>query len=106
MMIGVCARCGAVGPVEGHHPTCRLAGRPIHPTFVVTICGPTCHAGVSELLRVLGLTRPSDHPVVLLRRLALFLGWWGRPLEVQHVEAVAEVVADVADRIEVQMVTL
>ena len=105
-MIGMCTRCGALLRVEDHHPTCRLAGRPIHPNLVVTICGPDCHAGVSELLRVLGLADPSDHPVVLLRRLALFLGWWGRPLEVQHVEAVAEVVADVADRIEVQMVTL
>jgi len=99
-VIGKCERCGRVARLEGHHPTCRLRGRPVHPSFVVNICAAGCHADTSELLRVVGLDAGSDRPVVLLRRLAVFLGWWERALDPRHVAAVAQVVADLAERIE------
>jgi hypothetical protein len=99
-MRGTCERCGRVARLEGHHPTCRLAGCPIHSFFVFSICAATCHAEASELLYRVGLAATSDRPAVLLRRVALFLGWWDRALEPGHVATLAEVVADIADRIE------
>jgi hypothetical protein len=99
-MRGTCARCGRFARLEGHHPTCRLAGVPVHPFFVLCICAARCHAEASELLYRLGLASGSDSPSVLSRRLAVFLGWWGRDLEAPHVAALAEVIADIADRIE------
>jgi hypothetical protein len=50
--------------------------------------------------RCAGLDEREARPVVLLRRLAAWLGRWGRSLEPAHVSAVAEIVADLAERIE------
>jgi hypothetical protein len=50
--------------------------------------------------RCAGLDERAARPVVLLRRLAAWLGAWGRSLEPAQVDAVAEVVADLAERVE------
>ena len=100
MSRGVCERYAtAVDRLEGHHPTGRVEGVPVHPGFVAHICSE-CHADEHLVWSCAGLDDLVAPPALLLRRLAAWLGRWGRSLEPAHVVAVAEVAADLAERIE------
>lgn len=69
-MTGWCARCGAQ-VAEHHHPTGRLAGRYLDPTFTTGFC-LRCHHALHARHEALGLARPAP-TISLLEQVALVL---------------------------------
>lgn len=103
-MKGRCLRCGAVGPVEGDHPTGTVKGRHLHPWFVVPMCWP-CHRLRSLIDQRLGIEgAQAASPGLVVRRLgawagclAAFQGPVTFPTEV--LAALARVLEGVADEL-------
>jgi hypothetical protein len=77
-MTGVCARCGAIGRIEQHHPTCRRLDRSyFHPNFRVPFC-QACHDGAHILLRAEGIEKTVvDSDGLILARVVAFIAWMG-----------------------------
>ncbi len=98
-MTGRCRRCGKTGRVEGHHPTGRIAGVAIHAVLVVVLC-VACHLDEGAIWREAGLDAGNPSSVVLLRRLAVWLARWPGDLSQDLVAALAEVLGDLAERID------
>ncbi len=78
-MIGVCERCGAIGKIERHHPTCRACrGAYMHPDFTSRLCIP-CHRGAHAILRALGINDTKvESPSLVAARMAAWFGWMGQ----------------------------
>ncbi len=98
-MTGTCRRCGATGRVERHHPTGRIAGIAIHAVLVALIC-VACHLAEGDVWREAGLDSTSPNVAVLLRRLAVWLARWIGDLPADLRVALADVLADLADRLD------
>ena len=96
-MKGLCPLCGRDGPLEGHHPTGRIQGRPIHRRFIFWVCGP-CNRAQNSLWRLAGIDADDPTVEVLLRRLATWFEIWDRTLDIHQYLALCEVLADLADR--------
>jgi len=95
---GACPLCSAEGRLEGHHPTGRIRGKPIHPGLVYRICGG-CNRAQNLLWQQAGIADEIPSPEVLLRRLTLWLEFWSdRPRTSVQDRAVIEALADLADR--------
>lgn len=90
-----CERCGAPGLVHAHHPTGRVAGVPLHPELIEQLC-PACHVG---LHRVWGRAGLGTHPTPLLvgRRLALYLARRARPLDPESCHALGAALDNLLD---------
>jgi hypothetical protein len=86
------------GPaVEGHHPTGRVRGKPIHPKLVFRICGP-CNREQNLLWAALGIDAEIPDGNVIARRLAAWIDQWGdRPLTRSQAHELALVIASMAD---------
>jgi hypothetical protein len=97
-MTGPCPLCGQKGPLEGHHPTGRIHGRPIHPRFTFAICGP-CNRAQNSLWRMAGIDAELPTAEVLMRRLTTWLTIWDRALDFHQHLALVEVLADLTDRV-------
>ena len=97
-MTGTCRRCGATGRAERHHPTGRIAGIPIHAVLVVLLC-VGCHLAEGDVWREAGLDSGDPNVAVLLRRLSVWLARWAGDLPADLTVALAEVLADLADRL-------
>ena len=93
---------GAGPPSTGWRATTQPAVSPACRSTLASsprVC-PDCHRDEHLVWRCAGLDDRAPRPALLLRRLAAWLGRWGRSLEPAHVVAVAEVAADLAERIE------
>ena len=77
-MTGVCFRCGVIGRIEQHHPTCRrVDGNYFHPDFKVPFCKP-CHDGAHVVLRAEHIERTTiDSDGLVLARVVAFIVWMG-----------------------------
>jgi hypothetical protein len=96
--IGTCPLCGTNGPVEDHHPTGRLRGRPFHRNLTFRICGP-CNRAQNQLWEQAGIADEEPEAEVLLRRLTVWLEFWGdRPITRTQHRSIREAMADIADR--------
>ena len=98
-MNGRCTRCGGSGRVERHHPTGRIAGVPIHEVLEVVEC-VACHLDEGAVWHTAGLESRTPTVAILLRRLAVWLARWPGALPEVLVAALAEVLADLAERLE------
>lgn len=78
-MTATCIRCGAIGPIERHHPTgCDACGAYMHTNFTVRLCIP-CHRGAHVVLRAIGIDgRRAATPGLVLARLNAFVGYMGQ----------------------------
>jgi hypothetical protein len=97
-MLGVCCRCGAEGPVQRHHPTGRIKGRPLHPWFTFPAC-PPCNGAQNDLWRQAGLFTDTPTASVLLRRLLLWEDQLPRPMTLAEADGYARVLEDIAARV-------
>ncbi|MHB8342634.1 MAG: hypothetical protein ACYDB7_15890 [Mycobacteriales bacterium] len=69
-MTGTCCQCGALGPVELHHPDGRQGGRPLFPSVVEELC-PSCHYAAGRIARTAGVEAgPATVRNLLTRRAA------------------------------------
>jgi hypothetical protein len=97
--LGSCPLCGTHGPLEGHHPTGRFRGTPIHRPLVFRICGP-CNRAQNLLWEQASIADECPGAEVLLRRLTVWLVFWGdRPITSSQQRALRVALADIADRI-------
>jgi hypothetical protein len=96
---GLCPLCRQDGSLEGHHPTGRIHGRPIHPKFLFRICGP-CNRSQNDLWRMARVDAEEPSVEIIQRRLTMWLATWDRPLDAHQYRILVEVMADIADRIE------
>ena len=75
-MTGVCPLCDRMMRLEGHHVTGRTRGQPIHGWFVFHICG-ACNRAEFQLWFVADLAHEDPSPMILLRRVVLWLDTLG-----------------------------
>lgn len=63
------------------------------------ICGP-CNRAQNDLWRMAGVDAEEPTVEIIQRRLTMWLATWDRPLDTHQCRALVEVMADIADRIE------
>jgi hypothetical protein len=98
-MLGVCERCGAIGPVHRHHPSGRVGGTPCFPRLVETLC-PTCHGSLHAVWRYARLEADGEpDAILLLRRLALWCGRRTAPLDPDRLHALGDSLDELVGRL-------
>ena len=97
-MTGVCCRCYAEGPIQLHHPTGRVKGKPIHAWFTFAVC-PPCNGAQNDLWRQAGLYTDAPTVSILLRRLLLWDDQLPRPMTIAEEDGYVRVLEDLARRL-------
>ena len=99
MTIDRCPLCGKEVRLETHHITGRVRGKPIHPRFVVSICG-RCNRQMFLVWKEVGIDGEKPTVATLLRRLAVFLSTWPGALDLSLTRVLADVLVDLAEKLE------